>query len=421
MLAECKHKNMRILVGYGKADITPGLGVELAGYGNSNVRKCRGVLSPLYALSVVMTDENGFTFVFIVADLIFGSIERNLEIREEVNRVYGIPGENVIFAATHDHSGPDDWSEAPENIEYIGQLKKAVMMSVEQAMNDREAAVMEIGRTQTKALNFCRRYIRADGNYLGGGPNRWNVPSTAPIVAHETPADEEIQLVRFVREKGKNILLVNWQSHACNVDGNREKIFHYLASGEWPAVMRDLVEKELGVNCVFIQGAAGNLATFSRIPGELAVADPLDIQEVGTAVAGYVTIACSNKNTFRQIDAGPVRTDRYQMPLEIRDDVDPADVMQQVELNTIGIGDLSFVTLPLEFFDTNAKWLKSVTPYEMTLIVGYACGGDSYLAPEWAFEHGCFEVLFGRYKKGSAEKIFNYYNDALNRLKQKQL
>ena len=450
-------EHAKLQVGFGKRDITPGLGTHLAGFGSSYLRACRGVLSPLYALTVAITDEKNNTFILIVADLCCADAKVNQAIREKVKAAHGISPENVIVAGTHDHSSGSVSYPSPENRAYKEQMEDAVVQSVGDALADRAPATIAIGRTKTENLTFSRRYRRADGNFVGGGPVKWNVPSDAPIVDHESPADEEIQMVRFVRETGKDILLTNWQSHLCNIHMETTHPHHYMASADWAGVMRDTVEQELGVHCIFIQGAAGNLGTFSRIEGELAIPDHYDFHAVGNAVAKYVIDACKDETAFRKIEAGPLQMERSILTLEAREDLeistdpyacnDPAvaekiasgeqrralsapskgtgkaDAPKEItekEINAVGLGGLSFVTLPLEMFDANAKWLKDVTPFDMTLILGYSCGSESYLAPEWAFDHGCYEVLFGRYKRGEAERIFTRYQDILTRMKQEQ-
>ena len=401
-----------IRVGFGKADITPDTGVSLGAYGNDDVRLTRGVLSRLYTLALVITDQDDNTFVLVVSDTVYSSPKITEMVRTAVNSAYGIPKENIIDAGTHNHNGPSVGYESEANNAYWADYAEAVTQAVGEALADRQTAVIEIGRTQTDALNFSRRYVRSDGNYIGGGPDKWNVESTAPIVAHESEADEEIQMVRFVRA-GKDILLTNWQSHACNIDGSRDGELHYMASGEWPAVMRDVVEEELDVHCMYIQGAAGNMACMSRISGEFAVEDYRDYQAIGERLAGYVVNACSASGTFEEIRGGGLQTDHVLLPVDSTDNTKP-------ELYTIALGDLSFVTFGPELFDTEAKKLKEETPFAMTVIVGYTAHSGGYVAPDWAWDHGCYEVNNTRFARGSSEKIFEYFLGALRKHKEDQ-
>lgn len=402
--------------GFGKTDITPGEGVELGSYGDSESRKTIGTLSSLYALTVALTDAEDNTLILIVTDLSWGSMVRTNQIRTEINNKYEIPKENIMLAGTHNHSAPDDESEHVKNVEYMEQWKEAVMESVDQALEDRKPATMEIGRTETERLNFSRRYVRSDGNYVGGGPSEYNVPSDAPIVGHESEADEEIQMVRFVREGEKDILITNWQSHACNIDADRSKDFHYMASGEWPGIMRECVEEELGVHCIFFQGAAANLGCTSRIEGEFALEDSKDFEAIGEALAGYVVDACEKEDVFQKVNTGLIQTNQYKMTALRRDGSSIKQEDKKPELNTISIGDLSIVTLPIEMFDSSGMWLKERTPYEMTLLMGHCCGNSGYQAPDWAYEHGAYEVLNGAYQQGTAEDIMNHYLETLEEL-----
>ena len=410
----CNITKNEFQAGFGKSDISPEEGVELGGYGNNSVRQAKGVWTPLEALALVLTDEEDNTLVLVVTDLSFGDITRTAQIRTEVNNKYDIPKENVMVAGTHNHNAPAYSSTNVKNVKYMEQWKENVMKAIDIAMEDRKPATMEIGRTETENLVFSRRYVREDGNYVGGGPDSYNVPSKAPIVGHESEADEEVQMVRFVRQEGKDILVTQWQSHACNINADRNKDYHYMASGEWPQVMRSEVETELDVHCMYIQGAAGNMASASRIEGEFALEDYTDFEAIGKTLAKYIIEASKKEGVFQPIDTGIIRTDQYKMEVTKQDGTVVKQEQQKPELNTIVIGDLSLVTSPMELFDTSAKWLKDETPYDMTLIMGYACGHGGYQAPEWAFEHLSYEVLESLYEKGTAEKMMNYYLDTLN-------
>ena len=409
----CGTRNKNFMAGFGKADISPEVGVELGSYGNAAIRKSRGVWTPLSALSLVLKDAEDNILVLIVTDLSWGDVTRTAQIRAEVHNTYGNPKENVMLAGTHNHNAPDYRSSYAKNVEYMKLWKDAVMKSVAQAMEDIKPATMDIGRTETENLVFSRRYERADGTYVGGGPAEMNPQSNAPIVGHESEADEEIQLVRFVREEGKDILITNWQSHACNIDANRNKDYHYMASGEWPGVMRDCVEEELGVHCIYMQGAAGNMGCSSRIDGEFALEDSTDFESIGQTLADYVIKAYEADGTFTAIETGLIKTNQYKMQVTTREGTVINQEQKKPELNTIAIGDLSLVTLPIELFDTSARWLKDETPYDMTLIMGYACGDGGYQAPDWAYEHSGYEVTNGIYEKGTAEKMMNHYLDTL--------
>ena len=394
------------------------MGVSLGSYGNAAERLTKGVWTPLEAVAIALTDSEDNTLILVVTDLSWGDITDVVPIRQKITQKYGIPGENVMIGGTHNHNAPDyDYDANPLNVKYMERWEENVLSAVEKAMEDRKPASMEIGRTETEDMVYTRRYVREDGNFVGGGPSKYNVQSDAPIVAHETEADEEIQMVRFVREEAKDILITQWQSHACNINGDRNLDYHYMASGEWPQVIRSELERELDVHCMYMQGAAGNLASISRIEGEnlSKLEDYTDFQAVGEKIASYVIDACNKEDSFQKVETGLIQTNQIKMPVTMRGGKAAAE-NDKPELNTIAIGDVSLVTLPSELFDTSGKEIKDATPFEMTLIMGYSCGSWGYEAPDWAVEHGCYEVANGRYELGTAEKMVNHYIDTLKEL-----
>ena len=428
MLTGCeKEKEKEFQAGFGKTDISPEVGVSLGSYGNEATRLVKGVWTPLEAVTIALTDAEDNTLVLVVTDLSWGHLTYANEIRTEVYNKYKIPKENVIVGGTHNHSAPKAGYESnPLNVEYMQNWKKNVISAIDKAMADRKPATMEVGRTETEDMVFTRRYLCDDGLYMGGGPAKYNTTKSSVIVDHETEADEEIQMLRFVREDAKDILITQWQSHACNINWDRNQDYHYMASGEWPQVIRSTLESELDVHCMYMQGAAGNLACMTRLEDENlynAESDPNagtigynDFQAIGEKVASYVIEAYQKEDGFKKVESGLIQTNQYKMPATLRSGKVASVETDKPELNTVAIGDVSLVTLPSELFDSSAKEVKDATPFEMTLIMGYTCGTWGYEAPGWAIEHGCYEVENGRYELGTADKMMKHYIDTLNEL-----
>lgn len=141
-----------------------------------------------------------------------------------------------------------------------------------------------------------------------------------------------------------------------------------------------------------------------------------DFQAIGEKVASYVIEAYRKEGGFKKVGSGLIQTNQYKMPTALRDGGIAKTDYEKPELNTVAVGDVSLVTLPAELFDTSAKEVKEATPFEMTLIMGYTCGSWGYEAPEWAFDHGCYEVAHGRLELGAADKMVKHYIDTLNEL-----
>lgn len=400
-----------IQAGFGKMDVTPFAKVHLGSMNNDMQRISRRINpnDPFNAMALALTDENGDTFLFIVTDLSWGHINWARKIRPMIFEKYGIPGDHIVLGGTHNHSGPSWYGEAlqtPANQAYFDYWLVGVMSAVYLAMQDRMPAQMQIGRTHTKGAGFVRRYWREDGNLAGGGPARFYVDSDSPIVRHESDADEEVQMVRFRREGGKDILLAQWQNHGCHIGGTA------LCATDWIGPFRRKVERELGCHCFYMQGCGGNLTTITRIVEENPPGYPKKktADECGEMIADTVIAACRKDDTFTPVNAGPIKT--VQQTFEARDvEGDP----WEGELNTISFGDVSAVTFPVEMFDTSGKQIKAATPYKMTLLMDYTCGIHGYCPDEAAFANGGYEAT-SRGVSGTAERIVQTHLEALRRM-----
>ena len=90
--------------GYGKSELTPPMGVELAGYGYYLGRCAQSVRDPLFARALLLEDGEMRALV-ICCDLL--GVSR--EVCEGVfahEKVLGIPEEHVIIVSIHTHTGP---------------------------------------------------------------------------------------------------------------------------------------------------------------------------------------------------------------------------------------------------------------------------------------------------------------------------
>lgn len=394
-----------ISVGFGKADITPYDPVHLGSYNNTAGRLSRGYKEPLYSTAVVITDKNDNTVVFIVTDLSWGFYVQSNQIRQELQKEYGIPEECVLLGGTHNHSAPDYSYDSEEVKTYMEYWLNGVKDSVKKAMEDRKPAEMQVGRTETENLTFVRRYWLEDGTFLTD-----NTSSTKKIVSHETEADEEIQMVRFKRDGAKDIYITNWQSH-CAKEGDTLN-----ATSDWVGVVREQMETELDCHCIYFQGAAGNLNPTSRIEGEC---DTTSAREHGEAVAKYAIDACRKDDTFKTVKSGSIQVKRMMYKdynPKVKEGLSKAmqERAENVELTAVMFGDVSVVTFPAEMFDTTGMQIKNQTPSEMTLLMGYTNGVHGYLPDEKAFPNGGYEATSTIFLPGAAEDFVSMYLDTLN-------
>ena len=268
----------QLLVGYGKADITPLGPVPLGGYGNGLHRISTSVSDPIFATCIAMTDRENNTVVLFGIDYngTGGPVFRQL--RKELAQELGLRLENVIFSASHMHSSPDLWLKH-EGIEaYIPVLAKGLREAAAMALADRAPAQLAIGSIQTQRLNFVRRYELEGGRFVGYESDIKE--SGLAVVGHESDADGQLQLLAFQRSGKEEILLANFQVHPHRGGGSKNT----TVTADLVGVFRNKVAETLGCHVIYITGGSGNVNPYSALKHEHVTANYI---EQGNALADY--------------------------------------------------------------------------------------------------------------------------------------
>lgn len=430
------------LVGYSKQDITPSSPTPLYGYGNPGERLHTEVLDPLCFTCVAMTDEEDNTVMFVTIDLCSMDENSASAIRAKINAKTGVPKGNIMVSITHSHS-------APQAAAINSQLLNAAAKAGEEAMEDRKEAQMFVGKSETKNINFIRHYIMNDGSVVGD--NHGN-ESGKTYAGHASEVDQEMRVIKFTREGGKDVVLANWQSHP-HMTGGFEKT---SMSADIIGTFRMNMEND-GYLFAYYQGGAGNINPFTRISGESANASNdyrvsgqmlastckmalKDAVAVDTGTIQIKTATFEGEANSEEIDKmadasrvvayyeeghTPWETAVYAQEnfgiqsiyhawsLANRGGLDP---VMRVEINAIAFGGVAWVTAPFEVFDVNAKFVRDNSPYEMTFYNGYCNGGNGYLASKEAWEYGCYEADTAEFARGTAEKLSDTFVEMLNEL-----
>ena len=104
--AETAPAESQLLVGYGREKIMPETDVPLGGYGQTDTRISKQYIDYLYATCIAFKAGDETVLLFSM-DLIgcYGNWVKN--VREAVSQSLNIPGEKILFTASHTHSAPD--------------------------------------------------------------------------------------------------------------------------------------------------------------------------------------------------------------------------------------------------------------------------------------------------------------------------
>ena len=436
-------------VGYAKVNITPDYSIPLRGYGNPLERMSQGCLDYIYATCAAITDAEGNTVIVYGIDLTNAFSNCFPGFRKKVADSLNIPVDNVHMSCSHMHAGCDMTLTSQASVQqYIRDMEKWLLDAAQQAMADRKPATMQYASTPTVGMNFVRRYYRSDGTPAG---DNYGSFSSAPIERHETEVDNQLQLLKFVREGGNDIIMANFQCHPHRASSSKTTDI----TADIVGVFRTELENRLGVNVLYFTGPSGNVNTKSRIAEENITGD---YKDHGKALAQY---AIDMEGKYTDIPTGPIRA----TAIEFTGDADHtqdhklmaakqvqawedegktfAECKEYMEENGINsfhaagaiiskasapatrttglwafaVGDIAFAVIPFEMFDTTGMFIKDSSPFTATFLLTCANTHNTYLPSALAFENGGYEVDQSRFAPGSAELIADAYVEMLNSLK----
>jgi hypothetical protein len=170
--------------------VTPPLGVSLAG--SYHDRRADALHDDLYARALVIDD--GATQAAIVSvDVIGVRSATTAAARHLIEQRCGIPGDNVLIAATHNHSGPltreaNAGGLAGETDEpYLAYLERQIASAVQLAYTRRVPAQLRLSLGEEGGIAFNRRF------WMREGPVQTNPGKLNPAILRAAgPVDQRV-------------------------------------------------------------------------------------------------------------------------------------------------------------------------------------------------------------------------------------
>ena len=381
-------------VGYARVDISPTASVPMGGFGDG--RMSTMVTEPLYANCIAISDKDTTVLVFTL-DLTRSYSQAIPDIRSYISEQTGIPVSNIMTTASHTHSGPDlSMKTTPAIADYITALREQMLEAANAALEDRKPAALEATSIRPENMNYVRHYIMDNGTYAGSNFGSYK---SGKIVGHVSKADNLMQLLKFTRDNGKDVVLVNWQGHYRVEKGT-------LISSDYYCILRSNLEKELDCHAAFVLGPSGNVNTRSQINTEPSI---LNYVEYGNKLTEYALEAAKN---FVPIQTGRV---------EITENLYQAESVKggnkvEYPLYALSVGDAAFVFAPYEMFDVNGISIRNNSKYHTTFIATCANTHLYYVPTEEAYVYQSYEATTAKATAGHGEIFADEYGKMLDDL-----
>ena len=236
--------------GFAKTDITPRLGVELAGFGPFLHRYTVGVRDRLARALAMATPER--TLILISCDLIGLSTDLIERVRRSIHLQTGVPPQDIMIHCTHTHSGPNatdliGWGEL--DFPYLEILPARIAEAGTRAGANLVEGTLSYAAVPCEGIGLNREYDR-------------DAPPLADVLKDDwRPAKPELTdtvcHVLKIEDPG-NRLLGFAAYFGCHPVVCCEETRHI--HGDFPGVAVNLIEREHpGSVGLFLQGAEGDV------------------------------------------------------------------------------------------------------------------------------------------------------------------
>ena len=434
-----------VTAGAAVADITPGLGVPMGGYG---ARKgvAEDVHDPLFVRALVL-DDGSTKLALAVCDLV--GVTRPLvdAARALIETEVGIPAAHVVIAATHTHSGPgtvrigvgDDGSH------FHAMTARKIAGAVRLANERLTPVELKIGTAEVSTISQNRRDpdgpIQTVATVLLAAP-----PGNGPATAS----------------------LVNYACHSTVLEAD-----NLMFSADFPGAMCRVLEATLGGTAIYLQGAAGDINPVwmshdfhevERIGGILGTTAARTAHELRPVGHGQwaVNLNWSEETPKETVDGTVVTAPRFaasqtfldlhRRPLPPQEEItaairelerrlsDLADddvearrsltpdlnrlrmewlisgrvargrlaAIERVELQVLRLADdVVIVTLPGEFFVETGRAIAEAVGLRHVLIAGYANDFISYVPAADQFVHAGYEIGCAQFEPDTDRRVID--------------
>lgn len=431
--------------GFVKVKVTPPMGINVPGYFHK--RFSDGFLTDLYLRATAFACGETKAIIFS-CDAIGIKADAFAIIRDKIATRCNIPADAVYITCTHSHTSYRITVPTAANNDddiFMHRLFQQFADCAQFAFEDLKPCSLRIATGNAPGIGFIRRYRMKDGtcktNPATGNPN---------IVDFDGKQDDSVQLVRVVREDAKEILLVNFGTHADVIGGTK---YCY----DWPGYLADNLIGAFGgdVEAMLLLGAEGDSNHVNRfLPKGTATKGVHYAKRMARILAGEVLKiydsaedVVSDKITFlvKDVKIGKNPYDPADVPeaQEIREmylkvgkeetekmgfKLNVPEALRILanlnrpeffELRVYGlqIGDVAFVGFPGEIFTSIGMSVKESSKMPMTVVTACTNGGEGYFPDAAAFAEAGYERSNSPFAHNCAEILIDAGNELTAQMK----
>ncbi len=405
--------------GTARAVITPGSPVRMAGYAD-RTGPYEGKYEDIWLRALHLSDtESGRRAVIVSADLIWFNPEM-MELLEERLGTIGYSRDEVVFTATHNHSGPGNGNAFIPPLEngeraYMERLAGIAAETIAAAGQGAVPVTARYG-TAEAPLNVDRRVAKDGG--------------IAMLPNYGVEADHLMTVISFWKEDGSMAAAaVHYPCHANLAHEN-------MLQRDYPGILVDRIEEEYpGSMAIFLQGATGDMRPNSVLGDRFVPASRGGVIAFGRE-AGEYAIEAIRSSSRRSGGIGRPASASGDIPVEHDfsaplDDATRSLWMEWVEKKGCPDGERltvrRFSICGIDMLFANCEIVRSYAAYarelsEGCILSGYSDGMIGYIPDDRQIREGGYEpvgsapyfAIAGRFALGTEGKAKEVIKEALS-------
>ena len=360
--------------GVAKVDITPPAETPVVGH----VRPTNGVRDPIRAGVLVLANEQTQAAI-VTLDLISASSEMVAALRDVIAQKTAIPRENILVAASHNHSGPGWTRESAWSREMVAKIGAATAKAV------KEMRPVSVGYGEDRIdFNINRRKV-----INGRAVVRLNP---------DGPCDHRVKVLRF--DDGRSLepmsVLMHAVCHPCVFTwGDKLTPPHPNGfpkiSADFPGEAQTFVETVYGskTSAMFLQGCAGDIRP--NLPGEpYRCGDEADIKWTGRSL-GCAVVRAADRSVVREELANRKKIYSLKCASSVIQ-LPGKKEMLACEMQALRIGSYLLLTIPGEpMVEFGFQIENMIADRAIPIVIGYANGNLGYICTAESHKFGGYE------------------------------
>jgi neutral ceramidase len=427
--------------GFGKTELNPPLGLQMLGM--PGTPRAEGVVWPLHG-RVMVLEVNDTLVALVSLDLLGLNSDTVAEWRDVISQRSGIPPSHILIACSHTHRAPSPFADATDDSEqalaFLAEARERVATAAAGAVANLQPAELLTGEADAPGVGFNRRPMYANGEV---GTHGWTwLPG---FIGLEDTPDETLRLLMARTPDGAPLGgVVDFSCHPTAM--GHDPVY----SADYPGALTEALEARRGGTWGFLLGAAGDTSTpdpsshdeesgfgvahTTRMGEALAEAADRAINSARHEPAHSIAVATTHVAVKQRLatrelvdlalwyleerpadldelefsrrfyghdytfaDGKQVGNERHAQEMlrmwEWQQGPN-AQLVEQLEVQVIAIGDTAIVALPGEIFTDFGRRIITASPFASTMIVSIANGSHGYIPTKVAFSHGGYEPRF---------------------------